>query len=652
MINTRKNFVSILYLFILAALLFLELLFRMSIIGLNRPEYFIRIFLFVNAYTLIILFFLRLMPKRFLRIAVLFIVFLVSFVYFAQDMYYRIFNGFFSFSITGDALAGVTFIGRFTKKIQWFHFLYFIPPLITLSLFFRYKNKDLPKRVFFFRSFWDFALSMFMAIALMGLANLTISRTTVDAVESSYNYSDYDLYRENYSPYRSIDKFGVFTYLQRDIASSVSEDSERTDMYEAINDYFTEQIDHEPNDKTDVFEDKNLIMIMAESFDTYAIDPSLTPNLYEMAQNGWSYDQFYSPLYYRNTADTEFMSQTGLYPHNHVELTMEAFRDNAFPQSLPQLFAEEGYGTYSFHNYTDYFYPRSVFHPETLGYDEYYGSERLGLLYEEDTKFGDNHQWQSDYELIDKTVDILLNKDQPYFSYILTVSGHLPYDETHPVANKHLSSIKTIFEEEDREVPDESVLYYHATQYELDLAVGHLMDRLQAAGQAEDTIIMIYGDHYAYGMEREVIAAYDESKRDNDALGIQRVPMIIYNPDLEPVTDNTLFASIDVLPTLANLFGLDLDHNQVFGQDVYGDKRNAVSFSNGSLLTDDFAYDIEQDDVFLFNDAMTRDDAMAIANEYIYRRKMNNWLLTIDYYAIPKARKDTVFFRRSRFQPL
>ncbi len=650
--HIKKNFIIFLYIFILSALLFLELLFRVSIIGLNRPEYLIQIFLFVNAYTLFILFFLRLLPRHLLRTALLLIIFVVTFIYFAQDMYYRIFNGFFSFSITGDALAGVTFIGRFKKKIEWIHMLYLIPPIVSICLFRYYKNQDLPKRIFFFKNVWDFALSMFIGVALMALANLTISRTTVSAVESPYTYSDYDLYKENYSPYRSIDKFGVFTYLQRDIAISVAEDIEKNDMYQKINDYFFEQIDHESNDKTNIFEDKNFIMIMAESFDTYALDPSLTPNLYEMAENGWSYDRFYSPLYYRNTADTEFMSQTGLYPHNHVELTMDAFQDNAFPQSLPRLFANEGYDTYSFHNYTDYFYPRSVFHPETLGYNEYFGSERLGMLDEDDTKFGGKHQWQSDLELMEKTVDILLDKEEPYFSYILTVSGHLPYDDSHQIANKNLPFIKAVFEEQNREIPDESVLYYHATQYELDLAVGYLLDSLEAAGKADDTIIMIYGDHYAYGMDREVIAAYDESKRDNDALDIQRVPMIIYNPDLDPMTDNSLFASIDILPTVANLFGLDLNHNHVFGQDIYGDTANAVSFSNGSLLTDDFAYDIEKDAVSLFNDMMTRDDAMAATNEYIYRRKMNNWLLTIDYYAIPKARKDTVFFRRSRFQPL
>lgn len=650
--HLKKNLILSLYLFIFSALFFLELIFRVSIMGFNRPEYLLRIFLFVNAYALFIVFFLRLLPRRFLRNALMIIMIGVTFVYFAQDMYYRIFNGFFSFSITGDALAGVTFIGRFKNKIGLIHLLYLIPPAAGIFLHRHINGQDLPKRIFFFKSFWDFSVSMFVAAALLGLANLTISRTTVDAVESSYLYSDYDLYKENYSPYRSIDKFGVFTYLQRDIATSVAEDIERTDMYAYINDYLNEETDHESNEMTAVFEDKNFIMIMAESLDTYAIDPVLTPNLYEMSQNGWTYDRYYSPLYYRNTADTEFMSQTGLYPHNHVELTMEAFSENAFPESLPRVFSRAGYGTYSFHNYTDYFYPRSIFHPNTLGYDEYYGSERLGMLNEDETKFGGSHQWQSDLELMEKTVDILLEKEEPYFSYILTVSGHLPYDDSQRIAEKNFPVIQAIFEEEGREVPDESVLYYHAAQYELDLAVGHLMDRLEAAGEAEDTVIMIYGDHYAYGMDREVIAAYDESKQDNDVLNIQRVPMLIYHPSMDGRVDHTLFSSIDILPTVANMFGLSLDYGHILGQDVYSDATNAVSFSNGSVLTDDFAYDIETDVVRLYDDSVTRDEAMVVSNEYIHRQKINNWLLEIDYYAIPKARKDTVSFRRSPFRPL
>jgi phosphoglycerol transferase MdoB-like AlkP superfamily enzyme len=243
-----------------------------------------------------------------------------------------------------------------------------------------------------------------------------------------------------------------------------------------------------------------------------------------------------------------------------------------------------------------------------------------------------HHDWQSDLELANKTMDILKDKQEPFFTYMLTVSGHLPYNDNHPIAETNIDLIRQIFIDEEREMPIDDILYYHAANYELDLAIGALLDRLEEENMADDTVIMLYGDHYAYGLNQDDISDYDDTKDMEHLLSIQRVPMMIYHPDLVKEDKNEVFASIDIMPTIANLFNLEINYKQIFGKDIFGNQRRSVLFSNGSVLTEDFLYNLEKDEITLFNDDYTLEEANLVINEYIYRIKINQWILEIDYF--------------------
>jgi phosphoglycerol transferase MdoB-like AlkP superfamily enzyme len=629
--KNKRQLVIKLYILIFTILALLEVIFRLSIMGSFRIENFFRIFLFMNAYALILVFLIRLLPRKIVRHFSFILILSIIFFYITQDLYYRVLSGFFSFSLIGDAHAGLAFLGKVFTNITWIHILYLIPITITIMYFKKYKSILIPKRFLSFVSSKDLALSMIFTISVFMISVYTIPTTNSIITDSPYAYSSYDLYVENPSAFQTINKFGVLTYLQRDIVTTFNENEDIESIDEMISSYINDRVEHQDNAYTGYFEDKNLILIMAESFDTYAIDPSLTPNIYEMQQHSWNFTNYYSPLFFRNTADTEFMSQTGLYAHKSVNLTMETFRENKFPNTLPGIFKQKGYGSYSFHNYTDYFYPRSEFHPNTLGYDEYYGAVALGML-EETNGVVIHHDWQSDLELANKTMDILKDKQEPFFTYMLTVSGHLPYNDNHPIAETNIDLIRQIFIDEEREMPIDDILYYHAANYELDLAIGALLDRLEEENMADDTVIMLYGDHYAYGLNQDDISDYDDTKDMEHLLSIQRVPMMIYHPDLVKEDKNEVFASIDIMPTIANLFNLEINYKQIFGKDIFGNQRRSVLFSNGSVLTEDFLYNLEKDEITLFNDDYTLEEANLVINEYIYRIKINQWILEIDYF--------------------
>jgi phosphoglycerol transferase MdoB-like AlkP superfamily enzyme len=643
----------LLYFFIFLFIFYLEVVFKLSITSF-RFEYLRRIFLFTSAYSLFAILFIRFLPRKVFKVFLLILGLLGIFLYFAQDIYYRILSGFFSFDIAGDAHKATAFLSRIFVNLTWVHLLYLLPLVLLIYFYVRYRKKEIPEKHFFYGSIFDFFQWFIIATLLFTTIVHTLPKKPENYFRSPYIYAEYDFYTKAPSAYQTINKFGMLTYIQRDFANKFREDPDEGTVYEEIIEYGQERDEHvEDPLYNGYFEGKNMIFIMAESFDTFAINPSLTPNIYRMQNDSWNFNNFYSPLYYRNTADTEFMSQTGFYTSRHTPLTMETYKDNYFPYTLPKIFKEAGYGTYSFHNYTDYFYPRSDFHPNTLGYDEYYDAVDFGFL-EEPKGVITNHIWQSDADLVEESLNILLDKPQPFFSYILTVSGHMDYEEGHPIADQHIDDIRQIFIDEGRDMPADDILYYHAANYELDLAIGILLDRLEAEGIAEDTVIVFFGDHYAYGLDKDDIGDYvaitdpnDEKANEDSPLGelrFQRVPMMIYNPgktDVYRKDFTEVFASIDIMPTIANLFDLDLEYSYVFGKDVFSNQRQAVYFSNGSILTEDFFFDSENEEFVMFDldDSLTEDEivekyseAEAFYGEYLYRQIINESILDIDFF--------------------
>lgn len=542
---------------------------------------------------------------------------------------------------------GAAFMGRVMRNLGPVHLLYAVPVAIAVYVFVKMRKSAIPKHHFFYDSIYDVMNGILIAFLMFMTVVHTIPKITNEYINSPYIYSDYDTYVEAPSAYQTIRKFGMITYIQRDIVNIFNSVSDELTIYDEIEDYLESRIQHTENAYTGRFMDKNLIMIMAESLDTYAIDPVFAPNLFALQQQSWTFDQYYSPLFFRNTADTEFMSQTGFYTDRSALLTMQTYAENLFPYTLPKLFNEAGYDTYSFHNYTDYFYPRSTFHPTTLGYDQYYDAVSLGMLeFTEDVVIA-NHMWQSDLDLMKEALEILETEDNPYFSYILTVSGHLPYALKHPIVQKNIDVIEQMIIDEGMERPIDDIVYYHAAMYELDLAIGYLMTHLETTGKADDTVIMLYSDHYAYGLDQADIALYDETKSLEHPLSFQRVPMMIYHPDLEPAHQDQVFASIDIMPTLANLYDLDLDFASVFGKDVFGNQTRAVLFSNGSMLTDDFMYDMESEIYTMYHDEMMEIEAETLLQEYFYRLRINLYMLDIDYFRLKEYLQEQTGFHET-----
>ena len=611
-----------------ASILLFEVIFkwRLFIVELNAS--FSTILLFSLAYSLMLFFFLVFFQPKTMKRIMLVIMTVLTILYLNQDIYHTIVENFYSVQIAGDFSLGLSFIGDAFLALRLHHLLYLFPMIIVIVT-----NQVFPM-------IYDgnhFILKMPLVILLLSVFvfNVATSRidNTRDTTLTDYAYSDRDLYEYVYNAQLTIKNFGLLTYTQRDILIAFRTPPLFISEYEVlIEDYLNNQAIHQDNQYTGIYENKNLILIMAESLDFMAIHETLTPTLYMLKNEYGFFENYYSPLYYRSTADTEFMAQTGLFPNKNVTLSMDSYMDNTFPYTLPKMFGQEGYSSYSYHNYIDYFYPRRAFHTQTLGYDLYKNASDFGLL-EEHTGNGIifDHQWQKDTDLITMSTDDFISNN-PFFVNYITVSQHFQYNNEHEVASIHIDQVRAYVEETNEDIP-EVMQYYLATAIELDLAVQALMETLDDQGLLEETVIMIYGDHYAYGIDESSIWAYDTHKEDQNTNDLHNVPMMIYDYDkLLSKTFSEYMSSIDILPTIANLFGLTMNYQYVFGRDVFSEDNHIVVFPDLSFVSKDFEYDALTESYRIFNETYTNEELSSLSSMFITKYRYNILILDNDYF--------------------
>ena len=381
--------------------------------------------------------------------------------------------------------------------------------------------------------------------------------------------------------------------------------------------YFSQQVPTAKNEWTGYFQGKNLIWIVAEGFCTLAMDPERTPVLYEMAHSGFVFDHFYTPLWGVSTSDGEYTTTTGLIPKSGVWSYSQS-AGNYMPFGFGNQFSQLGYRTMAFHDYLYTYYDRDKSFPN-MGY-EYYALGH-GLELEE--------IWPpSDLEMMEEIVPMFVDEEQ-FMVYCLTVSGHLNYNrEGNVMSDRHYDEVAGL-------PYSEGVKCYLACQQELELAMESLVRQLEEAGRLEDTVIVLSADHYPYGLTDEEYSELFGHPVD-PVFEIYENSLILWSADLEePVHVDKYCSSLDVMPTLANLFGLEYDSRLMAGRDILSDEPGLVIFSNYSFLTDLGAYNSTTDVFTMWDGSEPDPDYVAervaeVQNRVAYSAS----ILDNDYYRV------------------
>jgi len=321
------------------------------------------------------------------------------------------------------------------------------------------------------------------------------------------------------------------------------------------------------NEFTGIFEDKNLIWILGEAFHGLAIHPEITPTLYRLRNEGMYFRNFYTPDTGFSTTGGEFGTLLGMIPGNRNAFPQTA--DNYMPFGFGNLFRAKGYETWAFHNHTYTFYRRDISHPN-LGYEWLAIGNGLDVT----------RQWPaSDLEMMHASVDKFINAEQ-FHVYYMTVSGHLEYNFFgNNMAARHQSAVEHL-------PYSTGPRAFLATQIELDLAIQYLIDRLEEAGRLEDTVFVLSGDHYPYGLSIAEMEELGGAPILDPVIDLHQSPLIIWHAGMEEQMIIETYSSFyDLMPTLANMFNLPFDSRLVIGTDILSGLDPFIPFATRSWVS-------------------------------------------------------------------
>lgn len=400
-----------------------------------------------------------------------------------------------------------------------------------------------------------------------------------------------------------------------DIDFTALADQESNKTIKKLHQYFASVTPTNKNKYTGMFKGYNLILITAEGFSPYAINKEKTPTLYKLVREGFVFNNFYTALWQTSTSDGEYVALTGLIPTG--TRSMYKGRKNLWPFALGRQFDALGVASKAYHNHTYTYYQRDQTHPN-LGYD-YKG---LGNGLKLKTKC-----WpESDLEMMQATVDDYIKEDQ-FHAYYMTVSGHMNYTFMgNSMSSKNRNLVKDLPYSSDAKA-------YIACQLELDRALEYLIQRLTEAGVADRTVIALSADHYPYGWEKEKLDEIAGHKIDPD-FEIYRNNFILWNPGMKEndIIDKPC-SSMDILPTLSNLFGITYDSRLLMGQDILSDAEPLVFLSNRSFITDKVMYNSENGRVTNLTKKPVSDDYIKNMNNIVKNKfTVSKSILENDYY--------------------
>ena len=382
-----------------------------------------------------------------------------------------------------------------------------------------------------------------------------------------------------------IKTLGIYQYGLYDIYLSLTTPidyalAENNEFIEVSNYVKSNQIN--PNSELfGVAKDQNIIVISLESLQEFAINlevngEEVTPFLNQFIQECYYFNNFYQQTSQGKTSDAEFITENSLYAADRGS-AFYAKSQNQY-ESLASILKGQGYYTAVFHANEKEFWNRETMY-EALGFDHFF--DESAFLVNEENSFG----WGlTDEAFFEQTLDYLKGLPQPFYAKLLTLTNHYPFEI--PEQYQYISPGET---------NNEIVNHYITTVRYLDEALKSFITNLKESGLYDNTIIVMYGDHYGLSesyYEDLAILLQEEEITLNRHLDLQRVPFIIHLPNQEEgEVVSTVSGQIDMNPTLLNLVGLPVNAYINFGQDLFAaDRRELIVLRDGSFIGSEYRY--------------------------------------------------------------
>lgn len=376
------------------------------------------------------------------------------------------------------------------------------------------------------------------------------------------------------------------------------EENVKSEHIHNINEYVKNQTSSSKNKWTGIFKGKSIIMICAEALSYNIIDKELTPTLYRMKYNGFNFTNYYQPSWGGSTSTGEYSFLFGLVPYDYTQSINKTI-DNENNLTLPHILKNMGYKTCAFHNGSYTYYDRHLTH-RNIGFDDFIAIGNKLESYTDEIN-------PEDDDMIKNTLDALATSE-PFCFYYMTISGHASYNKPYDKrVNKNINRVRERYGDTLPSLLENYLCY----QLYLEDGLKYAIDVLSKKGLLDDVVFCITADHYPHaldgkyvdkntGEEKSIFSKLYNEENINKYV-LDKNELIIWSGCMEndlkeyKTTIDDVTHSLDILPTLLNLFGIDFDSRLYVGRDVFSDKAPLVIYNNRSFITNNGVYDITRD---------------------------------------------------------
>lgn len=482
------------------------------------------------------------------------IFFLIMFL--VNNVYFSMTNTFFNFHLLNSTKEGLPYILDAIKSCNIWVYIsaLFIICLIILGYKSIPNNNKNKYSLLLFCSIWCLIIHFIAPISLGASIDKLSHEAWLNKRNNYISFTDSG---------KSMKVSGLYEYIFRDFYITYLKPTQKitpeevTFLDEAFKDNGTYN-----NKYSGIFNNKNLIFVQLEGIDDWVISMENTPTLYKMMGESYNFVNHYS--YYSgggSTFNSELAVNTGfITPLSYVQNPF-MLNKNEFPNSMANIFKNNGYIVNAFHMNSGEFYSRTENY-KNWGYDNYYG------LIEVDNYENDKQYLDRELILNEKFNKLLFPTDKKFVDYIITYSTHMPFSTSSGVC-------KILSELDDKPVylSEESCVKKQAQ--ETDYMMKLLLQELERKNLINDTIIVLFTDHYLYTLNnKNILSKY----KDTSSNLINHTPFFIWGYDIEATTINEVTSQIDILPTVLNLFGLYDNPKQFIGGDALDDDYEGIVF--------------------------------------------------------------------------
>ncbi|MBM7660849.1 phosphoglycerol transferase MdoB-like AlkP superfamily enzyme [Bacillus mesophilus] len=531
--------------------------------------------LFINPLSFLLFFFgITLLVKEKARIPLLYTFgFITSFVLFANVVYYRFFNDFLTIPVLFQT-SNMADLGNSASELMHFSDLLIFSDLVILWIVLTIAKKK--QLLVNFQPLLKREKASYVLMAtIISVVNLGLAE--IERPQLLTRTFDREMLVKNIGTYN----FHIYDVLLQSKSSAQRAFADGSEFVE-IENYLKANV-RQPNEELfGIAKDKNIIVISMESTQSFVIGETIdgeliTPFLNEFIKDSYYFDNFYHQTGQGKTSDSEFLLDNSLYPLGRGAVFF-THGTNEY-QGTPELIKDHGYYSSVMHANNKSFWNRDIMY-QSLGYDHFFEIGDYEVNEENSIGWG-----LKDKEFFEQSIELLKSQPEPYYTKFITLTNHFPFElnEEDKLVNEYTSNSRTLNR------------YFPTVRY-TDEAIKHFIQRLKDEGIYENSIIILYGDHYGISENHNKAMAQFLGKDEItpfDSVQLQKVPLIVHIPG-HKVKENVISkvsGQIDLKPTILNLMGISSQDQVQFGTDLFSE--NKIPFTvlrDGSFITDEYVY--------------------------------------------------------------